>query len=355
MGASDLSGGHAGQDEISKFCGVGRTHVPRVLKPLLADSLMEEDLGRIRGISRRVKVYSLTPAGIETAGKIRESLLIRDQRWKDDDGRVKEGPLSEVLSIINSRLAGSGMRSIPLSLLLTLDDDPIAWNDVLWLSNSIGMEEGSSICLPGGWFPVKAPESIEGPTGMEDIMGELDRIIEKRGISLVIGPEGMGKRTAVSTWAERRGKKALWLSHGSDEGEICLDEGGFDLLVILDPDMIDIGPSVLDGGNPALTDPRVGKWPEVFTNMPLIGIQDGDLDMDVHGVVKASGVSREHFVSVLKDMGFPEALSIEIHSAVKGSPGSLDHIGSLSKEERDKIISSDRETAVMMVLLGSSK
>lgn len=326
--------------------------MPRALKPLLKEGLVEEDLGRTPGASRRVKIYSLTPKGMASARRLRSSLLEKEVSWRDEAGELKRDSLSSLLSEINSSLARSGLRTVPLSLLLTLRNDTVLWNDVLYLSNSIAKDEDSSIRLPKGWISMEPPQLPEDTIPMEDEVRDLERSLEHHGMAVVVGPKGSGKRTMVRWWSERSGRKTLWLSRSDDDAEMCMEKGAYDLVVLIGSDMVDIGPLVLAEGKPSLKDPRSEKWPGMFFDTLLIGIQEGELDLEAEGVVKVTDVDESPFVRRVSAMGFPDELALELYRAGKGSPDFMRYLGSLSRKEVDEISKKDVESAVIMLLMG---
>ncbi len=62
------------QQGIAVALGMNRTHITRVLKPLIADGLVEVDKGRYEGAERRLTYYLLTPNGLMRAKEIIASL-----------------------------------------------------------------------------------------------------------------------------------------------------------------------------------------------------------------------------------------------------------------------------------------
>ncbi|MEA3557724.1 MAG: hypothetical protein U9R75_00550 [Candidatus Thermoplasmatota archaeon] len=349
---SDWSGGRSGQDDISLYCGVGRTHVPRVLKPLLQEGLVEEELGRTPGVSRRVKVYSLTPEGVGAAKSLRSSLEGRELSWKDDMRQLHEGTVASTISGINGTLTRLGMKALPLSLLLTFQKDPITWNDVLWLSSTIRGDGISNICLPDGWTPATPPVLPEHVTLRKDIFPELDSALSGKGIAVLVGKKGMGKRSALEHWIEKRGRKALWMCPSTGDRGISIDEGDHDLVVLLGSDMVDIGSSFLINGRPALRDPRDDGWPKVFFDIPVVGVQDGELDLHADGIIHVTGIDEAPFVENAVRYSISRKLAHELYRAVKGSPGFLEYLSEMDGEDVPEIAGKDLETAVMMFLLG---
>ncbi len=59
----DSTSEDATQEGISGALGIPRTHITRILRPLVIEGLIEEDKERVAGKERRLKVYFLTPKG----------------------------------------------------------------------------------------------------------------------------------------------------------------------------------------------------------------------------------------------------------------------------------------------------
>jgi predicted transcriptional regulator len=62
------------QQGIAVAVGMRRSHVPRVVKALVREGLIEETSGRVKGRGRKVKLYGLTPAGFARAREIVRSI-----------------------------------------------------------------------------------------------------------------------------------------------------------------------------------------------------------------------------------------------------------------------------------------
>ncbi len=73
------------QAGIADGAQVLRSHVPRTLKVLLEEGLVESREARLLGHARRTTVYALTPAGV---GRAREILASIESRAVDVDGRT---------------------------------------------------------------------------------------------------------------------------------------------------------------------------------------------------------------------------------------------------------------------------
>lgn len=62
------------QQGIAAAIKVPRTHMTRILRPLLKDGLVYEEKSRLPGSERRIKTYSITPKGVARAEELIERL-----------------------------------------------------------------------------------------------------------------------------------------------------------------------------------------------------------------------------------------------------------------------------------------
>jgi len=62
------------QAGIASSIGISRTHVPRAVKSLIKEGLVEELRARVSGHDRRMSVYSITAEGVRRASKLWERL-----------------------------------------------------------------------------------------------------------------------------------------------------------------------------------------------------------------------------------------------------------------------------------------
>ncbi len=60
------------QDGIANALGIGRNNIPRILKKLMKDGLIEEKKAHVHGAKHRRKVYILTPKGFLKVIELRE-------------------------------------------------------------------------------------------------------------------------------------------------------------------------------------------------------------------------------------------------------------------------------------------
>ncbi len=62
------------QEGIAEMVGIGRNNVPREIKKLIAEGLVDSRKARVSGLRNKRNVYFLTPAGVKRAREIRENL-----------------------------------------------------------------------------------------------------------------------------------------------------------------------------------------------------------------------------------------------------------------------------------------
>lgn len=95
------------QAGISGAVGIARKHLPRTLKSLMAQDLVEVETRHVEGSKQRCRVYFLTPIGISAAESMRQGLASRE--IYTDEGQTTLGqfaghdiPFLYVLSHLNS-------------------------------------------------------------------------------------------------------------------------------------------------------------------------------------------------------------------------------------------------------------
>ncbi|MBN1539516.1 MAG: winged helix DNA-binding protein [Candidatus Thermoplasmatota archaeon] len=347
----DRTGGKADQDDIAANCGIGRTHVPRALKPLLADGLVEESRGRAPGRARRVKLYSLTTRGITAALALRERANEFVIEWIDDHGRSEKGSCVDALRRINDRLGASSRKRIPISLFLALGRKGIGWEEILGLSSSVHRKTPDTLWIPEGWKqiipPDLPPHLIERPSELAELL----ELMERNEVCVIAGDEGAGKTTLVQMLCGRSGLRALWLMRGGDR-EYLIDPGEFDIMVMVGAPMIDITSTLIGGGRAELRDPRDDEWPEDLRSIPLLGILEGRLVVTGNDVMSLGGLGREVFVGKAVEMGMPGELALEYYSATRGLPAALSYLAELEPSVLSGLGTLDTEAALMSLMLG---
>lgn len=76
----DLPSDRLTQEGIAKALDIPRSHVTRIVRPLISDGLVREEKRRVKGRDRMLKVYSLTPSGFEKVEANLKELMDRELR-----------------------------------------------------------------------------------------------------------------------------------------------------------------------------------------------------------------------------------------------------------------------------------
>lgn len=166
------------QAGISEGAHVIRSHVPRTLKVLLEEDLVESRDARLLGHARRTTVYRLTPAGVRRAREVLESI---DARPVEIDGR--------------RTTLGEGRKALGLTAVEAV----VALDDRGRLS---------------GHPPPREPEGL--------LQREEDLAFLRRWraggarAAVVFGSKGMGK-TALAHAFSRTVRRAVWLDLRPDD------------------------------------------------------------------------------------------------------------------------------------------
>lgn len=349
--SSDPVGGISDQDDIAAYCGIGRTHVPRALKPLIADGFVIESQGRAPGRTRRVKVYRLTDRGKATAVTLRDKANEAVIEWIGENGESHSEHCVDALRRINDHLGSRGMNQIPISLFLTMGKQRIGWNDILFLSSTVRSGRMETISLPEGWAPMSPPPVPDQFMDRKDQMAQLGEMIHGSKVSALMGDPGMGKRTLVSAWAMRHGKKVLWIKK-EEAGEFSIDPAKYDLIVVMGVSVLDVTSTLLDSEGVGIKDPRDESWPDIMRGLPLLGILDGTMDVRDDRLMSLHGMDEASFVKRASRAGLPKELIIPFFHASKGSPMALEYIDEMEDPVLKSLSSLDEEAAVMSLMLG---
>lgn len=92
------------QAGIASSVGISRTHVPRAVKSLVRDGLVEELRARVSGHGRRMSVYSITPEGVRRASELWEQLSDVGFTMKSP-GKVEDVKVKDVEGIVGRKRA----------------------------------------------------------------------------------------------------------------------------------------------------------------------------------------------------------------------------------------------------------
>jgi len=83
----DSSSEAATQEGISAALGIPRTHITRLLRPLVMEGYIEEDKERVVGKDRRLKVYFLTARGLSRCEELIDDMSTSTFEVVDNKGR----------------------------------------------------------------------------------------------------------------------------------------------------------------------------------------------------------------------------------------------------------------------------
>ncbi len=103
------------QAGIAKGIGIERKHVPRAVKKLITENLVETRISHVKSGRQRKKVYYLTFEGKALARRIWESLAKKMVIIRDEDGKEKETSFSELCFTFQ-------VGKTPIQLLMELKD-----------------------------------------------------------------------------------------------------------------------------------------------------------------------------------------------------------------------------------------
>jgi DNA-binding MarR family transcriptional regulator len=92
------------QAGIASSIGISRTHVPRAVKSLAKDGLVEELRARVAGHERRMSVYSITSEGVRRAAELWEGLS-RTVFTLRSPGKTEEVSVGEIEAMVGRRQA----------------------------------------------------------------------------------------------------------------------------------------------------------------------------------------------------------------------------------------------------------
>ncbi|MCX8173609.1 MAG: AAA family ATPase [Thermoplasmata archaeon] len=84
------------QKGIAEGIDILPAHVPRTVKKLIGEGLVEERFGRVEGIPRKVRVYFLTPDGVGKANMLKKKILAVKVPVKEGSGIVEKS-VEEIL------------------------------------------------------------------------------------------------------------------------------------------------------------------------------------------------------------------------------------------------------------------
>lgn len=103
------------QAGIAKGVGIERKHVPRAVKKLMTDDLLDTKVSHVKGGRQRKKVYFLTYEGKALARRIWENLSKKKVLLRDENGNDTEMAFSELCFTLQ-------VNRTPVQLLMELEE-----------------------------------------------------------------------------------------------------------------------------------------------------------------------------------------------------------------------------------------
>jgi DNA-binding MarR family transcriptional regulator len=197
---------------IAAGVGISRTHVPRALKGLIADRLVEELTARVRGHERRMSVYVITPEGLRRVDELIKGLRQRTFCVRQA-GETRTMALSELEEALGRKKTARAL-SRSKADIVEIEERPRK--------------------------PVRdlaaAPEVAEF-YGREDEMRAIDEFMDSEsGVLVVLGSHGFGATTLVRRFLDtEEGYDALWLDLTSRTTTQELEEAVSGFCSRLDP------------------------------------------------------------------------------------------------------------------------
>ncbi len=173
------TGRESTQAGIADGAQILRSHVPRALKALMQEGLVESREARIRGHTRRTIAYALTPAGVARAREILDEI---DRALADVDG--KRTTLGEARRILGLT---------PLEAVAALDEHGKLGGAAPPMEKRALLQREEDLAFLKRWRAGAAP------------------------VAVVYGSRGMGK-TALAREFTRTITQPAWIDVGSCEG-----------------------------------------------------------------------------------------------------------------------------------------
>jgi len=92
------------QGGIAEGIGISRTHVPRAVKDLIRDELIEETKRYVKSGSRRIKTYFITPKGLDRAREVENRILSQIVPAKVQDSIVQGMTIRQLENAFHRRI-----------------------------------------------------------------------------------------------------------------------------------------------------------------------------------------------------------------------------------------------------------
>jgi len=186
---SDVAPREASQEGIAESVGMLRSHVPRAVKELLGEGLVEEDKRHVREGDKRVKVYIITPKGYAEVKRIERDFLSRIVPAKINDTIVNGMTVEQLETAFHRRVD---------MLKLSGDEDYIDLDSAA----TGGITDFADSPKPSDFID------------REDALEKMKRFLKSRSMNLVIyGAKGIGTSSLVKHFIEMLDEwNILWVS-----------------------------------------------------------------------------------------------------------------------------------------------
>jgi DNA-binding MarR family transcriptional regulator len=173
---------------IAEGVGISRTHVPRAVKTLIKDGLIEERRGRVANRDRRMSVYAVTPEGFRKAEETWEGVRTALLSVKKDGG-LEEMQGKALEDLVGRRQAMSLVSQMRDGVVELLERRRAPVRDLL-----------------------RAP-TLETFYGREQELGALDTYLESSTpVAVVLGNRGYGTTSLVCRFVqEHEEADVLWI------------------------------------------------------------------------------------------------------------------------------------------------
>jgi DNA-binding MarR family transcriptional regulator len=177
------------QEGIAEAVGISRSHVPRTVKGLIEDGLIEEAKRHVRLGEKRVKVYFVLPKGLKKAREIEEKAMSRVVRAKIQNTIVEGMSLAQLEKAFHRRI------------------------DILRLSGEEEFIDLDAI-LTSGVTDFSDSPKVSIFLDREDALEKMKTFLKSRALVLAIyGAKGMGTSSLVKYFIQMLDDwNILWIS-----------------------------------------------------------------------------------------------------------------------------------------------